>query len=141
MLAYILQFFKINCFGKLRIKKYWENAIVLHVCKSLNRWDLCCHVSVYRQITFLVTSRKLHSVLYICERMKVERKNPVLELLWKWCWPCRSPDWTSLAYCWSGVWIRCKLETSQVVQWLRLCAPNAGGTSLIPLQGTRSHMK
>ena len=29
-------FFKINCFGKLKIKKYWENAIVLHVCKSLN---------------------------------------------------------------------------------------------------------
>ena len=30
--------------------------------------------------------------------------------------------------------------TSLVVQWLRLCAPNAGGPGLIPGQGTRSHM-
>ncbi|TEA39746.1 hypothetical protein DBR06_SOUSAS31510016, partial [Sousa chinensis] len=29
---------------------------------------------------------------------------------------------------------------SLVVQWLRLCAPNAGGPGLIPGQGTRSHM-
>ena len=27
-----------------------------------------------------------------------------------------------------------------VVQWLRLCAPNAGGLGSIPGQGTRSHM-
>ena len=27
-----------------------------------------------------------------------------------------------------------------VVQWLRLCTPNAGGLGLIPSQGTRSHM-
>ena len=25
-------------------------------------------------------------------------------------------------------------------QWLRCCAPNAGGSGLIPGQGTRSHM-
>ena len=30
--------------------------------------------------------------------------------------------------------------TSLVVQWLRLCAPNARGPGLIPGQGTRSHM-
>ena len=30
--------------------------------------------------------------------------------------------------------------TSLVVQWLRLCAPNAGGVGLIPGQGTRLHM-
>ena len=30
--------------------------------------------------------------------------------------------------------------TSLVVQWLRLCAPNAGGPGSIPNQGTRSHM-
>ena len=30
--------------------------------------------------------------------------------------------------------------TSLVVQTLRLCAPNAGGPSLIPGQVTRSHM-
>ena len=30
--------------------------------------------------------------------------------------------------------------TSLVVQWLRLRAPNAGGLSLTPGQGTRSHM-
>ncbi|TEA38184.1 hypothetical protein DBR06_SOUSAS110021, partial [Sousa chinensis] len=29
---------------------------------------------------------------------------------------------------------------SLVVQWLRLCAPNAGDPGLIPGQGTRSHM-
>ena len=31
-------------------------------------------------------------------------------------------------------------ETSLVVQWLRLHAPNAGDLGLIPGQGTRSHM-
>ena len=31
-------------------------------------------------------------------------------------------------------------KTSLVVQWLRLCAPNAGGPGLIPGQGTRPHM-
>ena len=31
--------------------------------------------------------------------------------------------------------------TSLVVQWLRLCAPNAGGLGSIPGQGTRSHMQ
>ena len=30
--------------------------------------------------------------------------------------------------------------TSLVVQWLRFCAPNAGGLGLIPGQGTRFHM-
>ena len=30
--------------------------------------------------------------------------------------------------------------TSLVVQWLQLCAPNAGGQALIPGQGTRSRM-
>ena len=30
--------------------------------------------------------------------------------------------------------------TSLVVQWLRLCAPNAGGPGLIPGQGTISHI-
>ena len=30
---------------------------------------------------------------------------------------------------------------SLVVQWLRLHAPNAGGLSSIPGQGTRSHMQ
>ena len=30
--------------------------------------------------------------------------------------------------------------TSLVVQWLRLCTPNAGGPGSIPGQGTRSHM-
>ena len=32
------------------------------------------------------------------------------------------------------------MGTSLVVQWLRLCAPNAGSLGLIPDQGTRSHM-
>ena len=32
------------------------------------------------------------------------------------------------------------METSLVVQWLRLHAPNTGGLALISGQGTRSHM-
>ena len=32
------------------------------------------------------------------------------------------------------------LGTSLVVQWLRLCAPNAGGLGSIPGQGTKFHM-
>ena len=32
-------------------------------------------------------------------------------------------------------------RASLVVQWLRLCAPNAGGPGLIPGQGTRSHIQ
>ena len=39
-----------------------------------------------------------------------------------------------------GFQINAFLGTSLVVQWLRLCAPNAGGPGLIPGQGTRSHM-
>ena len=31
------------------------------------------------------------------------------------------------------------LGTSLVVQWLRLCAPNAGDQGSIPDQGTRAH--
>ena len=31
------------------------------------------------------------------------------------------------------------IMTSLVVQWLRLCAPNAGDAGSIPGQGTRSH--
>ena len=31
-------------------------------------------------------------------------------------------------------------ETSLVIQWLKLCAPNVGGLGSIPSQGTRSHM-
>ena len=34
----------------------------------------------------------------------------------------------------------CSLGTSLVFQWLRLHAPNARGSGLIPGQGTRSHM-
>ena len=31
--------------------------------------------------------------------------------------------------------------TSLVVQWLKLCTPNAGGPGSIPGQGTRPHIK
>ena len=31
-------------------------------------------------------------------------------------------------------------RSSLVVQWVRLCAPNAGGPGSIPGQGTRSRM-
>ena len=34
----------------------------------------------------------------------------------------------------------CTEGTSPVVQWLTLCALNAGGPGSIPGQGTRSHM-
>ena len=33
-----------------------------------------------------------------------------------------------------------QFRTSLVVQWLRLCAPNAGGLGSIPGQENRSHM-
>ena len=33
-----------------------------------------------------------------------------------------------------------EMGTSLVVQWLRLCAPNAGARGLIPGQGTKAHM-
>ena len=33
------------------------------------------------------------------------------------------------------------VSTSLVVQWLKLCASNAGGTGLIPGQGTNWHLK
>ena len=36
---------------------------------------------------------------------------------------------------------RASLGTSLVVQWLRLCTPNAGGLGSIPGQGARSHMQ
>ena len=36
--------------------------------------------------------------------------------------------------------LNCNLGTSLVVQWLRLCAPYAGGPGSIPGQGTRSHV-
>ena len=35
---------------------------------------------------------------------------------------------------------RTKPGTSLLVQWLRLCTPNAGDLGSIPGQGTRSHM-
>ena len=36
--------------------------------------------------------------------------------------------------------LKCKPRVSLVVEWLRFWAPNAGDLSLIPGQGTRSHM-
>ncbi|TEA26220.1 hypothetical protein DBR06_SOUSAS37210009, partial [Sousa chinensis] len=35
--------------------------------------------------------------------------------------------------------IKCPLGTSLVVQWIRLCAPTAGGPGSIPGRGNRSH--
>ena len=37
--------------------------------------------------------------------------------------------------------MKVKEGTSLVVQWLRLCTPNAGGLGSIPGQGARSHMQ
>ena len=36
--------------------------------------------------------------------------------------------------------MHCNFGTSLVVQWVRLCVPNAGGLGSTPGQGTRSHM-
>ncbi|TEA25904.1 hypothetical protein DBR06_SOUSAS5710017, partial [Sousa chinensis] len=35
---------------------------------------------------------------------------------------------------------QCIGGTSLVVQWVRICTPNAGGPGSIPSRGTRSHM-
>ena len=37
-------------------------------------------------------------------------------------------------------WLDKQHVRSLVIQWLRLCALNAGGPGLIPGRGTRSHM-
>ena len=39
---------------------------------------------------------------------------------------------------WDYIKLKC-FWTSLVAQWIRLCAPSAGGPSSIPGQGTRSH--
>ena len=39
-----------------------------------------------------------------------------------------------------GMFIQENLGASLVVQWLRLCTPNAGGLGSIPDQGIRPHM-
>ena len=36
--------------------------------------------------------------------------------------------------------LKIAVGTSLVVQWIRLCTPNAGGLGLIPGQRTRTHM-
>ena len=58
---------------------------------------------------------------------------------------CRGKEgrWERSERAWEGSWFHDQnLGTgiSLVVQWLRLCPPNAGGLGLIPGQETRSHM-
>ena len=65
------------------------------------------------------------------------------------CWSCQGV-WTTLQvvgnlFFWERASIVLNLRknpvgTALVVQWLRLCAPNAGGPGSIPGQGTRSRM-
>ena len=43
-------------------------------------------------------------------------------------------------YVFNPVKKKARIGTSMVAQWIRLCAPNAGGPGSIPGQGTRSHM-
>ena len=52
------------------------------------------------------------------------------------------PHCRQTLYCLShqGIYINRDLKDILVVQWLRLCTPNAGGMGLIPGQRTRSHM-
>ena len=50
----------------------------------------------------------------------------------------------SVGYCgkvYRGRSRRTSLRTSLVIQWLRLCTPNAGGLGSIPGQGARSRMQ
>ena len=53
------------------------------------------------------------------------------------------PHCRQTLYCLShqGIYINRDLKDILVVQWLRLCTPNAGGPGSIPGQGTRSHMQ
>ena len=58
--------------------------------------------------------------------------------------PLRWYKWRSVneeIFAWGMVGVKTtRMETSVVLQWLRLCAPSAGGLGSIPDQGTRSHM-
>ena len=49
--------------------------------------------------------------------------------------PCLQPPWALKN--WGS---KDEGGTSLVVQWLRLCSPNAGGLGSVPGPGTRSHM-
>ena len=52
-----------------------------------------------------------------------------------------STVWSRLIKKWATVSLKdSTVGTSLVVQWVRLCAPNAGDRGSIPGQGTRSHM-
>ena len=65
---------------------------------------------------------------------------PVLPRLWSLCFQWAPRTGGELG---SWRWASVKIATwgaSLVVQWLRLCAPNAEGPGLNPGQGTRSHM-
>ena len=52
-----------------------------------------------------------------------------------WLLRVKQPDPIHLSVTIGGIWLN-----FQVVQWLRLCAPNARDLGSIPGQGTESHM-
>ena len=52
-------------------------------------------------------------------------------------WCSFEVDYTRLTFIFRNVSFKQYLGTSLVVQWIRLCVPNAGGSGLIPAQGTR----
>ena len=70
-----------------------------------------------------------------------------LRLQYGSAWHCHWSTFKMLISCSSWISLHSSLffkilpyRTSLVVQWLRICAPKAGGPDSIPGQGTRSHM-
>ena len=56
---------------------------------------------------------------------------------------CIAVHGVAMSWTWLSDWTELNWKKTQdfpVVQWLRLCPPNAGGPGSIPCQGARSHM-
>ena len=86
---------------------------------------------------FLLVFQEIVSTLWgNRERIKEDNMIPkTKELVWEG--KPFAECWVLSAKCWV---LKCKPRMSLLVEWLRFWAPNAGDLSLIPGQGTRSHM-
>ena len=111
-----------NCSCDIKQKKKNPEKYIYGVIKTMCRWGT--HVYLWRihfdiwqnqyNIVKFKNKIKLKKNKYINKLPKGKKKNR----------PCVIPQ----------------SRTALVVQWLRLCVPNAGLPGLIPGQGIRSHM-